>query len=159
MKKKTKIILAILISVGVLALLILNTIREDKIIKQFERYLSSHKTEFGQYMIGKEEKEYKELSKKANRAIDHKNVKIVPELENEMNKLINTAKTDNEKILNTELDDLKNFDLSKFNDSERQSIKSEIKNIQTLINNKKYSDASKRIKNLKTKMYSSINNN
>lgn len=159
MKKKTKIILAILISVGVLALLIFNTVRENKIIKEFEQYLNSHKTEFSQYMIGKEEKEYKQLKKKADSVIKFKNVKIVPELENEMNKLINTAKTDNEKILNTELDDLKNFDLSKFNDSERQSIKSEIKNIQTLINNKKYSDASKRIKNLKTKMYSSINNN
>ncbi|MDO5038871.1 hypothetical protein [Clostridium sp.] len=158
MKKKTKIILSILISVLILILLILNTIREDKIIKQFEQYLNSHKTEFSEYMIGKEEKEYKQLKKKADRAIDHKNVKIVPELESQMNELINRAKTDNEKILNNQLNDIRNFDLSKFSDSKKKSIKDEIKEIQSLIDNKKYSDASKKIKNLKNKMYSSINN-
>ena len=158
MKKKTKIILSILISVLILILLILNTIREDKIIKQFEQYLNSHKTEFGEYMIGKEEKEYKQLKKKADRAIDHKNVKIVPELESQMNELINRAKTDNEKILNNQLNDIRNFDLSKFSDSKKKSIKDEIKEIQSLIDNKKYSDASKKIKNLKNEMYSSINN-
>lgn len=158
MKKKTKIILSILISILILIFLILNTIREDKIIKQFEQYLNSHKTEFSEYMIGKEEKEYKQLKKKADRAIDHKNVKIVPELESQMNELINRAKTDNEKILNNQLNDIRNFDLSKFSDSKKKSIKDEIKEIQSLIDNKKYSDASKKIKNLKNKMYSSINN-
>lgn len=158
MKKKTKIILSILISVLILILLILNTIREDKIIKQFEQYLNSHKTEFGEYMIGKEEKEYKQLKKKADSVIKFKNVKIVPELESQMNELINRAKTDNEKILNNQLNDIRNFDLSKFSDSKKKSIKGEIKEIQSLIDNKKYSDASKKIKNLKNKMYSSINN-
>lgn len=158
MKKKTKIILSILISVLILILLILNTIREDKIIKQFEQYLNSHKTEFSEYMIGKEEKEYKQLKKKADSVIKFKNVKIVPELESQMNELINRAKTDNEKILNNQLNDIRNFDLSKFSDSKKKSIKDEIKEIQSLIDNKKYSDASKKIKNLKNKMYSSINN-
>lgn len=158
MKKKTKIILSILISVLILILLILNTIREDKIIKQFEQYLNSHKTEFSEYMIGKEEKEYKQLKKKADSVIKFKNVKIVPELESQMNELINRAKTDNEKILNDQLNDIRNFDLSKFSDSKKKSIKDEIKEIQSLIDNKKYSDASKKIKNLKNKMYSSINN-
>ncbi len=158
MKKKTKIILSILISVLILILLILNTIREDKIIKQFEQYLNSHKTEFGEYMIGKEEKEYKQLKKKADSVIKFKNVKIVPELESQMNELINRAKTDNEKILNNQLNDIRNFDLSKFSDSKKKSIKDEIKEIQSLIDNKKYSDASKKIKNLKNEMYSSINN-
>lgn len=158
MKKKAKIILSILISVLILILLILNTIREDKIIKQFEQYLNSHKTEFSEYMIGKEEKEYKQLKKKADSVIKFKNVKIVPELESQMNELINRAKTDNEKILNNQLNDIRNFDLSKFSDSKKKSIKDEIKEIQSLIDNKKYSDASKKIKNLKNKMYSSINN-
>lgn len=158
MKKKTKIILSILISILVLILLILNTIREDKIIKQFEQYLNSHKTEFSQYMIGKEEKEYKQLKKKADSVIKFKNVKIVPELESQMNELINRAKTDNEKILNNQLNDIRNFDLSKFSNSKKKSIKDDIKEIQSLIDNKKYNDASKKIKNLKNKMYSSVNN-
>ena len=143
MKNKNKKVIGIIIAAIVLALLIFNTQRETKKINEFKVYLNGHKSEFSQYMIGKEEKEYKKLIKKSKDAISYRNVQAMPQLEKELNDLIDKAQKKNENILINQLNGIKIIDLNKIEKDKRGKIKEQINLVDTLIKNKKYNDASK----------------
>ncbi|MBP1889013.1 putative membrane protein [Clostridium moniliforme] len=156
MKNKKKKVIGIIIAAIVLALLIFNTQRETKKINEFKVYLNGHKAEFSQYMIGKEEKEYKKLIKKSKDAISYRNVQAMPQLEKELNDLIDKAQKENENILINQLNGIKIIDLNKIEKDKRGKIKEQINLVDTLIKNKKYNDASKILNELKKEIYNSI---
>ncbi len=156
MKNKNKKVIGIIIAAIVLALLIFNTQRETKKINEFKVYLNGHKSEFSQYMIGKEEKEYKKLIKKSKDAISYRNVQAMPQLEKELNDLIDKAQKKNENILINQLNGIKIIDLNKIEKDKRGKIKEQINLVDTLIKNKKYNDASKILNELKKEIYNSI---
>lgn len=156
MKNKKKKVIGIIIAVAVLALLIFNTQRETKKINEFKVYLNAHKTEFSQYMIGKEEKDYKKLMKESKDAISYRNVQAMPELEKKLNDLSDKAQKDNKDILTKQLNDIESVDLNKIEKDKRGKIKKQIDTVGTLIKDKKYNDASKIIKDLNKEIYNSI---
>ncbi|MDQ0148550.1 hypothetical protein ACFO6R_01630 [Eubacterium multiforme] len=156
MKNKKKKVIGIIIAVAVLALLIFNTQRETKKINEFKVYLNGHKTEFSQYMIGKEEKEYKKLMKESKDAISYRNVQAMPELEKKLNDLSDKAQKDNKDILTKQLNDIESVNLNKIEKDKRGKIKKQIDTVSNLIKDKKYNDASKIIKDLNKEIYNSI---
>lgn len=155
-KRKKQLIIGIIVAVLILGLLIFNTHRENEKIAKFQTYLNGHKTAFNQYMIGKEETTYKSLIKQSNDAISFRNVKVMPELEQKLNALIEKAEKDNGQILNRQLEDLKSIDLNKIEKGSRAKIEDQIKEVEQLLSNKKYDSASKEIINIKNEMYSAM---
>lgn len=156
MKNKKKKVIGIIIAAIVLALLIFNTQRETKKINEFKVYLNGHKAEFSQYMIGKEEKEYKKLIKESKDAISYRNVQAMPQLEKKLNYLSDKAQKDNKEILTKQLNDVESVDLNKIEKDKRENIKSKISHADSLIKNKKYNDASKILNDLKKEIYNSL---
>ena len=71
-----KIIAGIIIAIVVVAGLLAVTEYENKKINNFKEYLQNKESEFSQYIIGSDDKEYKSLIKQSKEAIKYRSTKI-----------------------------------------------------------------------------------
>lgn len=154
-----KIIAGIIIAIVVVAGLLAVTEYENKQINNFKEYLQNKEGEFSQYIIGSDDKEYKSLIKQSKEAINYRNVKAMPKIEEKMDALVAKAQKEDEDTLTKELNDIKNISLKKLSKEKRAEIENQIKEAEELIKNKQYREASKKITPLSTEIYNDISAN
>ena len=154
-----KIIAGIIIAIVVVAGLLAVTEYENKQINNFKEYLQNKEGEFSQYIIGSDDKEYKSLIKQSKEAINYRNVKAMPKIQEKMDALVAKAQKEDEETLTKELNDIKNISLKKLSKEKRAEIENQIKEAEELIKNKQYREASKKITPLSTEIYNDISAN
>lgn len=154
-----KIIAGIIIAIVVVAGLLAVTEYENKQIDNFKEYLQNKEGEFSQYIIGSDDKEYKSLIKQSKEAINYRNVKAMPKIQEKMDELVSKAQKEDEETLTKELNNIKNISLKKLSKEKRTEIENQIKEAEELIKNKQYREASKKITPLSTEIYNDISAN
>lgn len=124
------------ITVGIITIIFLLTIigyisyRHNKIITSFSSYVAEYKQVTNTYIFTDKKDIYENLIKESEQAIADKNSKGVIELEIKLNQLKEDMFQTNLELINTNIIELENIDISNFEDKEliKENI-NEIKNL------------------------------
>lgn len=117
-KRKIAIIVAVIISIVVSlgSVVICRNIKTSKNLEEFNKYVEGFTTEISNYIIDQHKDEYEELLITSEKLVENKEIKSIENLKDEFTNLKKEVMQDSLELINNNIAELENIDISKFED-------------------------------------------